>query len=60
MVDPFVSESVHTWLYDHYRQKDPFFVKGIREESFSYHDYFEKNRKELLNLISVEEFLNIF
>ena len=43
IVDPFVSESMHIWLYDHYRQKDPFFVKGVRQESFSYHDYFEKN-----------------
>ena len=43
MVDPFATESMKTWLYDHYRQKDPFFVKGSRPESFSYHDYFEKN-----------------
>lgn len=43
LVDPFVTESIRTWLYDHYRPKDPFFVKGSRPESFSYHDYFEKN-----------------
>ena len=43
MVDSFSTESMRTWLYDHYRQKDPFFVKGVMPESFSYHDYFEKN-----------------
>jgi hypothetical protein len=43
MVDPFVTESIRTWLYDHYRPKDPFFVKGTRPESFSYHDYFAKD-----------------
>ncbi len=42
-VDPFVTESIRVWLYDHYRPKEPFFVQNIPPESFSYHDYFDKN-----------------
>jgi mannosyltransferase OCH1-like enzyme len=43
VIEPIANQSMKTWLYDHFRPKDPFFAQGIRKESLSYHDYFEKD-----------------